>query len=236
MFLLLISRCFSLFLSCFPSKVTTYISLFSSSVSLVEPANMTSNRTLPQFQKPKRRRYNCFIWPRESPPDLKFSKSRSLPTWLDIFTGKGPDIFIGDLGCLKSYSRKETLSPWGHTTACNPVGTASFLPCCLAPKRLPSQLYDFRKRKYREWTPEWHPLDYPCAYCCSAPCVSCKHGGSSCPSQAQQSKTTHLPSYYAHSMLEPGRRRRFCDACCGNQMQEDKYQHPSLDISNYRCY
>lgn len=127
-------------------------------------------------KKPKVKRYTGFIWPKDPDPKQK-SKTLKASRWLDLLTGKGPDIFLGNISHPRSYPSKPTWSQWSHVSGGVPLQTVSFLPCpssLYSYGRSPTQLYDFRTRKYKEWTPEWHPAIYPCAYCC-APWRDCEH-------------------------------------------------------------
>ena len=189
-----------------------------------QPAALSKRRKRPQ--------YNCFIWPQDQQPKAKSSNSRNMPRWLDVLVGKGPDIFVGNISSPNSYPDKKTWSQWSHFTDCKPATSASFLPWPLSPKRSPTQLYNFRARKYKEWTSEWNPLDYPCAYCCCVPWARCKHSE---PRYLPQRTMRHCYDCYDRKMLETDESHFDCEGLCPWHLPDYDHYHAPLDISRYRC-
>lgn len=123
----------------------------------------TSLPNMPPKKNPRRKRYDCFIWPK----DAKIAgKAKPLLRFLDLLSGKGPDIFIGTLSTLESRPRRAACSQWSYLERGKSVKTASGLPFWCV-DRSPTQSYDFRTREYKEWTPEWNPAPLPPPRCCS---------------------------------------------------------------------
>lgn len=207
-------------------------------------------------KKAKRKRYTGFIWPKDTPPAprTRLQSALNVPNpsirpasrpgrWLDLLTGKGSDIFLGNTNHPSSAPTRATWSQWSHVSGIRPVQTVSFLPWPFPlyhSTRRPTQVYDFAARRYKEWTPEWHPANYPCAYCCCAPWRSCKHLDARGPTAAAWSAIptdrNHWDEFYGEMILGPTstKHESGCENCrmhlCNQQQQQDL-----SNIADYRC-
>jgi len=97
--------------------------------------------------------FKGWIWPRDRTPQ-RSHWGCLVGMWKDIFMGKGPDIFVGNLDIHHRPSRP-TRSNWGHIFDNFPLDEAERLnPYFDADGRRAGQVYDFRSRRYRNYHPE----------------------------------------------------------------------------------
>lgn len=97
-----------------------------------------------------------WIWPRDVPfQGGKWARKRSL--FKDIFTGQGPDIFIGRLDTLDRLPTKPRWSRWADIYP-NPKNRGNS-PMPWADRR--QQRYDFLTRRYTSFYPSmWSNVEW----------------------------------------------------------------------------
>jgi hypothetical protein len=181
-------------------------------------------------KKPKRKRYDCFIWPKDPGTSTKFPV---FLRFLDLLSGKGPDIFIGTFSSPASYPRRAAWSQWSHLERRTPVKTASALPFWSV-DRSPTELYDFRTRKYKEWTPEWNPAAYPRPGCSYVPETLCDR-----TEAMEQFNTNERGRGFRCSCddcraFDASARRWFCEPAPAHLLCHE-CQSPHVRIADYRC-
>ena len=103
-----------------------------------------------------RRRTKGFIRPRDPYQQWESRSNRTTLGWRrlkDCFTGRGSDIFVGDIFDSQLPARA-AWSLWGEDNL-------RHSPPEFGADRHPDDRYDFRTRKYQRWAPDlWSDLEY----------------------------------------------------------------------------
>lgn len=97
-----------------------------------------------------RNEFKGWIWPKDSRPGRSWFKNR-MSAWHDVFTGQGPDIYVGRLNTFHHRPSKPRWSNWGNLFGDIPPDDVANHLLPFANNNRDGQVYDFRSRRYRDW-------------------------------------------------------------------------------------